>query len=125
MTEEHERIMDRRYTILTLAILERAYRDATQTRKPTLAMEAKQWISQNAWSLVELLDLPISEKEYLKWLSEIKPKKKGKMVQNDKRKWKNKRQAETDNRSITHLQDSGRSIGAGRRESNYVLSLDE
>jgi hypothetical protein len=121
MTEEHERMMDNRYTLLTLAILERAYKDATQNRNKMLAWEAKRWISKYAWSLIELLDIPISEKEYLKWLSEIEPKKKGKMVQNDKRKWKNKRQAETDNRSITHLQDSGRSIGAGRRESNDLL----
>jgi len=125
MTEE-ERIMDRRYAILTLAILERAYKDAMSKDK-MLAWEAKRWISQNAWGLIVLLDLPVSEKQYLKWLSEIKPKKikKKGMLLNDKRERENITQTETDNRSPDHMPDKRRSITAGRHQQDYILQMDE
>jgi hypothetical protein len=117
--KEIERIMDRRYTILTLAILERAYRDATQTRKPTLAMEAKQWISQNAWSLVELLDIPISEKEYLKWLSEIEPRKKGRTKEYGK--WEFKHTTKETDTGVDRGKNTKRCHEKSRDSAQHVL----
>jgi len=122
--KEIERIIDRRYTILTLAILEQAYKDATQTRKPMLAREAKCWISQNVWGLITLLDLPITEKEYLRWLAEIDPKEKG-MLPNDNGKRENITQTKKDNRSTDHMQDRCRSIRTGRNQQDYILQVDE